>query len=69
MVKHTQTIRRQKSRNCLSVFDHFVGLALRGLSEMLNIIPCECHTSYLMINLLHRHLFRAIRKEGTKVEI
>ena len=29
MVKHTQTIRRQS--NCLSVFDHFVGLALKGL--------------------------------------
>ena len=29
MVKHTQTIRRQK--RVLSVFDHFVGLALKGL--------------------------------------
>ena len=26
MAKHTQTIRRQQSTNCLSVFDHFVGL-------------------------------------------
>ena len=31
MVKHTQTIRRQKPTNCLDVFDHFVGLALKGL--------------------------------------
>ena len=31
MVKHTQTIRRQESTNCLSVFDHFVGFALNGL--------------------------------------
>ena len=31
MVKHTQTIRRQESTNCLSVFDHFVGFALKGL--------------------------------------
>ena len=31
MVKHIQTIRRQKPTNCLSVFDHFVGLALKGL--------------------------------------
>ena len=30
MVKHTQTIRRQPT-NCLSVFDHFVKLALKGL--------------------------------------
>ena len=31
MVKPTQTIRRQKSTNCLGVFDHFVGLVLKGL--------------------------------------
>ena len=31
MVKHTQTIRRQKPTNCLSVFDHFLGLVLIGL--------------------------------------
>ena len=31
MVKHTQTIPRQKPTNCLSVFDHFVGLALKEL--------------------------------------
>ena len=30
---HTQTIRRQKSTNCLSVFDHFVRLAHKGLSK------------------------------------
>ena len=32
MVKNTQTIRRQKSTNCLSVFDHFVGLVVKGLT-------------------------------------
>ena len=31
MVKHTQTIRRQQPTNCLSVFDHFVGLAFKGI--------------------------------------
>ena len=31
MAKHTQTIRRQKAENCLSVFKHFVGLVLKGL--------------------------------------
>ena len=30
MVKHTQTIRRLLPTNRLSVFDHFVGLALKG---------------------------------------
>ena len=31
MVNHTQTIRRQIADEFLSVFDHFVGLALKGL--------------------------------------
>ena len=38
MVKHTQTIRRQEPTNCLSVFDHFVGLALQGLKWFNNFI-------------------------------
>ena len=33
MVKHTQTISRQKPTNCLSVFDHSVELALKGLND------------------------------------
>ena len=32
MVKHTQPIRRLLPKNCLSVLDHFVGLALKGLT-------------------------------------
>ena len=31
MVKHSERICRQKPTNCLSVFDHFVGLAHKGL--------------------------------------
>ena len=31
MVKHTQTIGRQKSTIYLSVFDHFVELVLKGI--------------------------------------
>ena len=31
MVKYTQIIRRQQPTNCLSVFDHFVGLVPKGL--------------------------------------
>ena len=31
MVKHTQTIRRLLSANCLSVFYHFMELVLKGL--------------------------------------
>ena len=33
MEKHTQTIRRQQLTNYLSVFDHFLGLTLKELSE------------------------------------
>ena len=32
---NTQTIRRQEPTNYLSVFDHFVGLALKGLRNCL----------------------------------
>ena len=34
MVKHTQAIRRQRPTNCLSVFDHFVGLAFKGFKTL-----------------------------------
>ena len=34
--KHTQTTPRQKRTNCLSVFDHFVGLTLKWLSYTVN---------------------------------
>ena len=32
MVKHNQTIRRRQPTRCFSEFDHFVGLAVKGLS-------------------------------------
>ena len=38
MVKHTQEIRQQKPTKCLSVFDHFVGLALKSLKMRENFI-------------------------------
>ena len=31
MVKQTQAICQQQLTNCLSVFDHFMGLARKGL--------------------------------------
>ena len=37
MVKHTQTIRWQQPANCLSVFDHFVGLVLKEFKVIQNI--------------------------------
>ena len=35
MVKHTQRICWKKPANCLSVFDHFVGLAVKVLNYLL----------------------------------
>ena len=43
MVKHAQTVRWLLSKNCLSVFDHFVGLTLKGLNE----------SSAITINVAH----------------
>ena len=42
MVKHTQAMRLQQPTNCLSVFDHFVGLVLKGL----NIFIFEVFVSF-----------------------
>ena len=33
MVKHTQTVCRLLRTNCLSVFDHFVGMTVKGLKS------------------------------------
>ena len=49
IVKHTQIIRRLLP-NCLSLFDHFVGLALKGLRDTWNsmiasgnqLLPTNC---------------------------
>ena len=38
MVKHTETIRRLLPTNFLSVFDHFVELALKGLTLEENVM-------------------------------
>ena len=49
MVKHTQTIRRQQPTNCLSLFDHFVGLALKGLSNSFVNQILRSRTSRLIV--------------------
>ena len=41
MVKHTHTIRRLLPTICLDVFDHFVGLALKGLTDF--FLYCNKH--------------------------
>ena len=37
MVKHTQIIRRQQPTDGLNVFDHFVGLAFKGLIVLTDV--------------------------------
>ena len=46
LVKHTQTIRRLLSTNCLSVFDQFVGLVLKGLRLVLKWDTLSCNLLY-----------------------
>ena len=60
MVKHTQAIRRLSPTNCLSVFDHFMGLVLKALKiKAPKINPCDVpvtsvpnHTPLLAISEL-----------------
>ena len=55
MVKHTQTIRRLLPTNCLSVFDYFVGLALKGLNGT-NFISLVCFCQdYIIRRLQHEN--------------
>ena len=46
MVKHTQTIRQLLPTNCLSMFDHFAGLALKGLNNFHHNIQFTYETEY-----------------------
>ena len=42
MVKHTQRILQQQHTNCFSVFDHFVGLAVKGFKTPQNSQENSC---------------------------
>ena len=42
MVQHTQKIRWQRPKNCLSVSDHFVGSVLKGLTAKLLVNMSYC---------------------------
>ena len=52
MVKHTETIRRQKPTNCLSMFDHFVNLARQGLITIYDIFLVESVVESSKMSLL-----------------
>ena len=48
MVKHTDTIRRQQPMNCLSVFEHFEGLAPKALGLSSSIIKKEPQSLFII---------------------
>ena len=50
MVKHTQTIRRRNPTNCLSMFDHFLGLAVKGLKKGIAYSQALCVKRISSIN-------------------
>ena len=58
MVKHIQTIRQLLLTNCLSVFDHFVGLAFKGLTSDFVIVPVQIFENILF--------FHAVQMEQLK---
>ena len=46
MVKHAQTVRRLLPTNCLSVFEHFMGLALKGLTTYFLLDKCSFNPKF-----------------------
>ena len=78
MTKHIQTILRQQPTNCVSVFDHSVGLALKGLmyKSIFAILSKLCHgclirscvrwlySPYIFIDRIRK--FRSIAREICK---
>ena len=56
MVKHTQTIYRKIADELLSVFDHFMKLALKGLTSF--VLPCNYHRYFpVMFTESYRKVF------------
>ena len=59
MVKHTQIIGQQKPTSCLSVFDNFVGLTLKGLIKNVK----QTYFAY------SRQVFHPITKQAIAMQI
>ena len=53
MVKHTQTIRRKKPTNCLSVSDHFEELVLKGLMKPPAPAIQKCFKKQVTVKINH----------------
>ena len=70
MVKHTQTVRRLLSTNCLGVFDHFVGLALKGLVVRegdLNRRGCQSNLINLIITVIKKDFFSNLKSKTQNI--
>ena len=57
MIKNTQTIRLQRPTNCLSVFDHFVALALKGLRRSCLLLALLSLTFCIYLLIYFVYLF------------
>ena len=73
MVKHTQTIRWLLPTNFLSLFDHFVGLALKGLIYRVHVLCHRYISDYIpdsegLLLAKANQLASAIKKETKKVK-
>lgn len=58
MLKHTQIIRQEQWSNCLSVFDHYLGLALKGFT--LIVSPSETHSGKFIQKHLSQFVYLGI---------
>ena len=63
MVKHTQSILRQIADELLSVFDHFVGLVLKGLNVFANT-EWKIHKTLEKWIFLFKSFFTALNTYG-----
>ena len=66
IVKHIHTICRKHPTNCLSEFDHFVGLALKGLS-FLRVVP-KAIANLIILQYLTFLFFTKSTKEKYKYD-
>ena len=65
MVKHTQTIRHLLLTNCLSVHDHFVGLALKELNCSKIYHMLSSHLIYsLWFLTIHHHYAKSVQMQS-----
>ena len=74
MVKHTETICRQKLTNVLSLFDHFMELALKGLLKGIILIWLDSKITassklVFLYNFFQRNLINLITSHCTKNEV